>query len=390
MIYLDHNATTAPAPEVVSEMLDALQRAWANPSSTHEPGQAARRLLADARTRVARFLGCQGAELVFTSGATEANHQAVLGALALGRAQGRHRLVVSAVEHPGLLALADRLAAEGVLVDRIPVDAQGRLSLDAARRLIGADVALVSVMGANNETGVLMPIAELAEATRAAGALLHVDATQLVGKSHFQFVGSGADLVSVSAHKLHGPKGVGALMVRKGLALPALLSGRQERHRRGGTENIPGIAGFAAACERAGRTLSDDLAHLLALRQALEDGLLRALPGAHLYGDQAPRLPNTSCLRFGVLDSEQVLGKLERAGIVASSGAACAAGSTQPSHVLLAMGESALQAKAGVRFSTGPDTTLAELQQTLAAVQRVLAPLLAEHSSDIPAQALVA
>jgi cysteine desulfurase len=390
MIYLDHNATTAPTPEVITEMVDALQRAWANPSSTHEPGQAARRLLADARTRVARFLGCQGAELVFTSGATEANHMAVLGALALGRAQGRHRLLVSAVEHPALLALADRLAADSVPVDRIPVDGQGRLAVAAARRLITDDVALVSVMGANNETGVLMPITELAEICHAAGARLHVDATQLIGKSNFHFGRCGADLVSVSAHKLRGPKGVGALLVRKGVALPALLSGRQERHRRGGTENIPGIAGFAAACERAGRTLADDLAHMAALRQALEDGLLRALPGAHLYGDQAPRLPNTSCLRFGTLDSEQVLGRLERAGIVASSGAACTAGGTQPSHVLLAMGESALQAKAGVRFSTGPDTTLADIQHTLAAAQRVIAPLLADKRSDIPAQALVA
>ncbi len=390
MIYLDHNATTAPASEVIAEMLDALQRAWANPSSTHAPGQAARRLLADARTRVARFLGCQGAELVFTSGATEANHMAVLGALAPGRAQGRRRLVLSAVEHPGLLALADRLAAEGVPVDRIPVDSQGRLDLAAARRLIGPDVALVSVMGANNETGVLMPIAELAEASRAAGALLHVDATQLVGKSHFQFAGSGADLVSVSAHKLHGPKGVGALMVRKGLALPPLLCGRQERHRRGGTENIPGIAGFAAACERAGHRLADDLAHMAALRHCLEDGLLRTLPGTHLYGANAPRLPNTSCLRFGALDSEQVLGRLERAGIVASSGAACTAGGTQPSHVLLAMGESALHAKAGVRFSLGPDTGPAEVQQTIAAAQRVIAPLMAEAGSTLTAQALAA
>jgi len=396
-MYFDHNATTRPAPEVLVEMGDALERAWANPSSSHEPGQAARRLLADARVRVAAFLGCQGAELVFTSGATEANHMAVTGALALARqavpAAGRparRRLVLSAVEHPALLALARRLADEGVPVDLIPVDAQGRLDLDRARALLTDDVALVSVMGANNETGVLMPTAELATLAHAAGAWLHVDATQLAGKTRWRFDASGADLASVSAHKLHGPKGVGALIVRKGLALPPLLAGRQERHRRGGTENMPGIAGFAAACERSGQTLVDDLAHLTALRQRLEDGLRRALPGVVVYGDQVPRLPNTSCLRFGALDAELVLGKLERAGVVASSGAACTASGTQPSHVLLAMGEPPAHAKAGVRFSLGRDTTAADVHQAVAAAQRVLGPLLAPAGAPAAPQALAA
>ncbi|MBI5257428.1 MAG: cysteine desulfurase [Burkholderiales bacterium] len=381
-VYLDHNATTPVAPQVIEEMTDALQRAWANPSSTHGPGQAARRLLADARSRVASFLGCRGAELVFTSGATEANHMAVLGALAAARAQGRTRLVVSAVEHPGLLALAQRLADDGVPVDHIPVDTQGRLDLDAARSLIGPDVALVSVMGANNETGVVLPTAALAELAHAQGTWLHVDATQLAGKSALSFAASGADLMSVSAHKLQGPKGIGALLQRQGFALPPLLSGRQERHRRGGTENLPGIAGFAAACELAGRELAEALPRMAALRERLETSLMRALPGAHLYGREAPRLPNTACLRFGALDAEQVLGKLERAGVVASSGAACTAGGTQPSHVLLAMGESGLHAKAGVRFSLGRDTTAAEIEHAIAATLRCLAPLLAEHATE--------
>ncbi|PXW94410.1 cysteine desulfurase [Sphaerotilus hippei] len=379
LVYLDHNATTRPAPEVVTEMVDALELGWANPSSTHEPGQGARRLLADARTRVAAFLGCQGTELVFTSGATEANHMAVLGALEAARAASggqRRRLVLSAVEHPGLLALARRLQGEGVPVDLIPVDTQGRLDLDAARALIRDDVALVSVMGANNETGVLMPVAELAALARAAGSLLHVDATQLLGKSRLHFASSGIDLMSVSAHKLHGPKGVGALVVRKGVVLPALLSGRQERNRRGGTENTPGIAGFAAACELARRTLDEDLARMTALRERLEDGL-RAWPQVQVYGRQAARLPNTVCLRFGALDSDQVLNRLENAGVVASSGAACTAAGTQPSHVLLAMGESALHAKAGVRFSLGRETAAAEIQRALDAVARVIGPLLA-------------
>jgi cysteine desulfurase len=385
-IYLDHNATTAPAPEVVDEMLDALQRAWANPSSTHEPGQTARRLLADARARVASFLGCQGAELVFTSGATEANHQAVLGALARLQAESggtRVRLLVSAVEHPGLLALAERLAGEGVPVDRIAVDGQGRLDVaDLTRLLAQGDVALVSVMGANNETGVCMPIAEVAAQAHAAGAWLHVDATQLAGKARLDFAASGIDLMSVSAHKLHGPKGVGALVVRKGRTLPPLLAGRQERHRRGGTENLPGIAGFAAACDRAARTLDDDLTRMTRLREALEDGLRSVLPpGLVVCGEQAERLPNTLCVRFGEIDSERVLGRLERAGVVASSGAACTASGTQPSHVLLAMGQTPVQARAGVRFSLGRDTTPAEIRAVIGIVARVVHPLMRDEDA---------
>jgi cysteine desulfurase len=376
-VYLDHNATTRPCAEAIEEMLDSLQTAWANPSSTHAPGQAARRALADARARIAAFLGCRGAELVFTSGATEANHMAVLGAL--GRedlSKGRGRLVLSAVEHPGLLALAERLRAQGLPVDLVPVNAQGQLDLQAARALIRDDVALVSVMGANNETGVLMPIAELAQLAHAAGSLLHVDATQLVGKTAVRFDTSGADLWSVSAHKLHGPKGTGALIVRKGLAWPALFSGRQERHRRGGTENMPGILGFAAAAERAGRSLAEDVAQMRALRTRLEAGLCAALPGMHVYGAQAERLPNTSCVRFGTLAAEQVLGKLERAGVIASSGAACTAGGTQASHVLLAMGETSLRAKAGVRLSLGRETSADDVDRTIAAVVQAIGPLL--------------
>lgn len=386
VIYLDHNATTQPAGEVIEEMTESLRIVWANPSSTHVPGQAARRALADARTRVATFLGCQGAELVFTSGATEANHMAVLGALALGKANGRQRLVMSAVEHPGMLALADKLRTEGITVDLIPVNARGELDLEAARSLIGNDVALVSVMGANNETGVLMPIAELAELAHAAGTRLHVDATQLVGKTTARFATSGADLWSVSAHKLHGPKGVGALIVRKGLAWPALFSGRQERNRRGGTENLPGIVGFAAAAERAGLTLGNDVLHMQALQTRLEAGLRSALPAIHLYGDGAARLPNTSCLRFATLDAEQVLSKLERAGVMASSGAACTASGTQPSHVLLAMGEPALHAKASVRLSIGRETTAGDIDKTIEIAVRVIGPLLTE----LPTEALAA
>lgn len=383
MIYLDHNATTRPCPEAVEEMQDALLTLWANPSSTHAAGQAARAALADARTRVAAFLGCQGAELVFTSGATEANHTALLAGIALGRSRGRTRLVLSSVEHPAMLALGQRLRAEGHVVDLIPVGADGGLDLASAERLIGEDVALVSVMGANNETGVCMPFTALATLARAAGALMHVDATQLVGKHELGFDASGADLWSVSAHKMHGPKGIGALVVRRGLTLPALLSGRQERQRRGGTENLPGILGFAAAADRARLSRTRDLLHMQALQVRLEQGLLGLSPEVHVYGRGNPRLPNTTCLRFGQLDADLVLTRLERAGVLASSGAACSAGGTQPSHVLLAMGESPVHAKAAIRLSTGRDTSTEDIDHTVAAAAALL-PLLSEA---IPATA---
>jgi cysteine desulfurase len=327
------------------------------------------------------LLGCLPAELVFTSGASEANHMAVLGALAAQRSAGRHRLVLSAVEHPGLLALAQRLAGEGTPVGLIPVDAQGRLDVDRAESLIGRDVALVSVMGANNETGVRMPIEQLAIMAHAQGAWLHSDATQLAGKAAMDFTHSGVDLLSVSAHKLGGPKGVGALVVRKGVTLPPLLSGRQERQRRGGTENLPGIVGFAAACALRQASLLDDLQRMQALRTRLERGLIAALPEAAVYGEAADRLANTATLRFGTLDAERVLDALERAGVLASSGAACSAGGTQPSHVLLAMGATPQQARAGVRFSLGPSTTAQDIDHAVTAAARVLAPLLAESGA---------
>ncbi len=388
IVYLDHNATTPVAREARAEMADALENVWANPSSTHGPGQAARRTLADARARVAGFLGCSSAELAFTSGATEANHMAVLGALQAAVGTARRRLVLSAVEHPGLLALARRLQAQGTPVDLIGVDAQGRLDLGAAARLIGPDVALVCVMGANNETGVLMPVAEVAALAHDHGCLLHVDATQLAGKHPLDFASSGADLMAVSAHKLGGPKGVGALVLRKGVTLPPLISGRQERQRRGGTENLPGSVGFAAACDRAGSALAEDLDRLGTLRRRLEAGLLQALPGTHLYGEQAPRLCNTACLRFGELPAEAVLARLERAGVVAASGAACTASGTQPSHVLLAMGATPAQARAGVRFSLGRDSTAEDVERALAVAVRVVQSLLAQAPAAVdPARA---
>ncbi len=381
VIYADHNATTPPAPQAVAAMLECCTAAWGNASSMHAIGQEAKQRLGAARAALAKVLDCKPAGLVFTSGATEANHMALHAA---PRLTGRTRLLVSAVEHAGILALTRHLA--GVQVDRLPVTSDGALDLDAAADLMADDVALVSVMAANNETGVLMPVAQLAELARARGALLHVDATQLVGKLPFSFAASGADLATVSAHKLHGPKGVGALLVRPGLALPALTAGSQERGRRGGTENLPAIAGFAAAAALLpdADALAARAARLASLRDGLERDLGARLPGTHVYGAAGPRLPNTSYLRFGLHHADQVLNRLERAGVIASSGSACASGGFEPSHVLTAMGVPRPEALCAVRLSLSMDADRAVVDALRDAVVAALAPLMQGAPSSEP------
>lgn len=379
MIYLDHNATTAPAPAVLDAMLQVLGSVWANASSQHAPGQQARRTLADARARAAQVLGCKPAELIFTSGATEANHMAVRGLLAAA-APGRRRVVFSQVEHAGHLRLAHALAAQGVPVDTVGVHPDGRLDLQQAAALIGPETALVSLMAANNETGVLMPMAEVAALAHAAGAALHVDATQFIGKLPFRFGACGAAAVSLSAHKFHGPKGVGALLLRQGQPFVAQTLGSQERGRRGGTENLPGIVGMATALELLG-DLSAQAARLRALRDALERGLAAALPRVHVWGQTAERLPGTSYLRFGRLEADVVLQRLERLGVAASSGAACSSGGTEPSHVLRAMGVAPAEALAAVRLSLGAGSTAQEVAYLLQSLPPLLEPLLREEET---------
>ncbi|ABM36896.1 cysteine desulfurase family protein [Polaromonas naphthalenivorans] len=382
MIYLDHNATTPPAPAVVAAMLPVLSSLWANSSSQHGPGQEARRALGAARSAVARVLGCKPVEVVFTSGATEANHMAVRGLLAAA-APERRRVVFSRIEHAGHLRLARALAESGVQVDFIPVLADGTLDLPAAAALIGPDVALVSLMAANNETGALMPVAEAAALAQAAGARLHVDATQFIGKQPFVFSTCGADAVSLSAHKFNGPKGVGALLLRQGTPFTAQTLGSQERGRRGGTENLAGIVGLAAALELLG-DVSVEAARLAALRDALENGLIHALPATHIWCRSVPRLPGTSYLRFGQLSVDVVLQRLERLGVAASSGAACSSGGSEPSHVLTAMGVPADEALAAVRLSLGRTTTAEDVASLLALLPPLLEPLLQEEMLIAP------
>jgi cysteine desulfurase len=354
MIYLDHNATTAPAPEVLDAMGRVFATAWANASSQHGPGQDAKRVLGAGRATAAKALGCKTSELIFTSGATEANHMAILGLLGAAKAQGRHRLLIGAVEHSALLRLVRSLAGQGVPVDFMPVSPDGRTDLVAAAALMGPDLALVSLMAANNETGVLMPVAEVAALAHAAGAAMHVDATQWIGKLPFSFADHPADAVSLSAHKFHGPKGAGALLLRQGRAFEPPVPGSQERGRRGGTENLPAIVGMAAVLEGLGDLQAQ--AHRVAgLRDALERGLAE-LPGLHVWCQDLPRLPGTSYLRFGQVDADVVLQRLSRLNVAASSGAACSSGGSEPSHVLSAMGVPREEALCAIRFSLGDET----------------------------------
>ena len=378
MIYVDNNATTRPAAEAVAAMHAVLTQHWGNPSSPHSAGQAAKRLLAEARGAVARLLGAQPVEVVFTSGATEANHSVLAGAIARSPSAEPPLLVLSAVEHGAMLKSARQLAEAGrIRLQLLPVDGQGRVDLAAAAVLIEPGCALVSVMAANNETGVLQPVAELRTLATAAGALLHVDATQVAGKLPFDFAGLGADLASVSAHKLHGPKGVGALLIRKGLQWPVLLPGTQERGRRGGTENLPGIVGFGVAAQLAAERLLDDLLHCAALREHLETGLRARLP-VRVFGEGVARLPNTSLLRIGALDADLVLSRLERRGIVAASGSACSSGGNEPSHVLLAMGVGADEARCALRLSLSRDNRAADVDHLIDSLCSELQPCLAE------------
>jgi len=380
MIYLDHNATTPPATAAVQAMLNVMQSAWANASSQHGPGQDSKRVLGAARATVARVLGCKTVEVLFTSGATESNQLAVRGLLAA--AEPGRRVLFGSVEHSAHLLLARTLAASGVQVDYLPVLPDGTLDLAAASALMGPDVALVSLMAANNETGVLMPTAEVARMAHAAGALLHVDATQLIGKLPFDFASCGADAVSLSAHKFHGPKGVGALLLRQGTPLVPQTPGSQERKRRGGTENLPAIVGMARALELLG-DVSLEAERLSALRDALEAGLLQAIPVTHIWSRDVPRLPGTSYLRFGQLSVDVVLQRLDKLGVAASSGAACSSAGSEPSHVLTAMGVGAEEALAAVRFSLGCTTTLAEVNTLLAQLPPLLAPQLQPELTTI-------
>ena len=363
MTYLDHNAITPVRPEAEEAVLRAL-RAFGNPSSVHAAGRAARDLLDRARGQVARALGAAPGEVVFTSGATEAAALAMRGALGAA-APGRRGLVVTAVEHPCVLDLARALAADGVPLRVVPVDGRGEPDLGELRAAVGRETALVCAMLANNETGVVLPLREIASATREAGALLFCDAVQAAGKIPVDLPALRVDLAAITAQKFGGARGAGALWIAPGVRLAPVAGGHQERGRRAGTENLPGLAGMGAALEAAVAALPLDVERVRRLRDRLEGGLVAALPGSRVNGGGADRLPGTLSITFPGSDGETMLISLDLEGICASAGAACTSGSTTPSHVLSAMGLSVDEARATLRLSLGWSSTDADVDHVL-------------------------
>lgn len=358
LFYFDNNATTRVLPQVFEAMQPWFCEQFGNPSSSHPLGQYAKQALVTARTSVAALLNASPAEIVFTSGATESSHTAILGALALN--PGRRRIVTSTVEHSSTMKLLDELEKDDVEVIRVPVNPGGGIDMVSLEEAVTPDTALVTLMHANNETGILFPIAIAASIAKAQGALFHTDAAQTAGKLRLDVKQLNCDLLSFSGHKLHAPKGTGVLFVRKGLALQPLLHGHQERNRRGGTENLPGIVGLDVACRLAQEYLLLGKNITSALRDRLERGLHERLEGIRING-YGLRVPNTSSVCFPGLPGEELLHRLGQAGVMASLGSACSAGGTEPSHVLLAMGLSREDALSSVRFSLSRETTEAEV-----------------------------
>jgi cysteine desulfurase len=372
-IYLDNNATTRPAPEAIDAMLPFLREGYGNPSSVHRFGQMARQAVDEARHRVAALIGAADANLLFTGGGTESINTAVRGVL---RARGpRNRIVISAVEHSATRELCQQLAKEGSEIVTVPVSQQGVLDLDRLRAAVDEQTALVSIMWANNETGVIFPVAEVSEICRAHKVPFHCDGTQAVGKLAVDVTAVGVDLMSFASHKFHGPKGVGALYVRKGLRLgPLLIGGPQERGRRGGTENVPGIVGMGVAAEVAAGALVE-MPRVAALRDRLEGQLLERVGDAVVNGQRDNRVPNTTNIGFHRLEAEAILLLLSEQGIYASAGSACSSGSLEPSPVLLAMGIDPKYAHGAVRFSLSKFTTDAEIDRALTVVPEVIGRL---------------
>ncbi|MEI6561796.1 MAG: aminotransferase class V-fold PLP-dependent enzyme [Verrucomicrobiota bacterium] len=373
-LYFDNNATTRIDPLALEAMLPYLGELYGNPSSGCRLGKLAANAVARAREQVAPLLGCEPGEIIFTSGGTESVNAALASALALN--PGRRHLVTTAVEHSATLKPCEALEGQGYEITRLGVDTAGRLDMSDFNHIIRPDTALVSVMAANNETGVLFPMEELAEACRERGVFLHIDAVQAAGKVPLRVAETGAVYMSVSSHKIHGPKGVGALYINRRSAFhPLLRGGGQENGRRAGTENVAGIVGFGKAAELALQGLEREATEVRALRDAFEAGVRERISGVQVNGDPIRRLPNTTSLAFEGVEAESVLLLLERAKICASAGSACMSGSLHPSHVLKAMGFSNARARSSLRFTFSRFNTAAEIAQALEILPGVIAKL---------------
>jgi cysteine desulfurase len=350
-IYFDNNATTRVLPEVFEAMAPFYLDLYGNPSSIHRFGSQVGERLSQARGQVASLIGAADpVEIIFTSCGTEGDNAAIRGLLQMR--PEKHHIITSQVEHPAILGLCQHLEKKGYRVTWLGVDRDGMLDLDELREALTSETALVSIMFANNETGVIFPIEQIGEIVKGKGVPFHVDAVQAAGKLAIDVKNSPVDLMTVSAHKFHGPKGVGALYVRRGMTFPPfIIGGHQERSRRAGTENVAGIVGMGKAAELAVRHQQDDYARIGALRDLLQDSLLESCPSARVNGDKVKRLPNTLNMSFRYLEGESILVLLDQHGICASTGSACTAGSSEPSHVLRAMGVPAEWLQGAIRFS---------------------------------------
>ncbi|MEW8536705.1 MAG: cysteine desulfurase NifS [Candidatus Thiodiazotropha endolucinida] len=374
-IYLDNNATTMVAPEVVETMLPFFTEQFGNPSSLHQFGDKVGRALKQARKQVQTLLGAEhDSEIIFTSCGTESDSTAILSAL---KAQpDRKEIITTVVEHPAVLTLCEHLEKEGYTVHYLKVDKKGRLDIQAYYKLLSDNVAIVSVMWANNESGTLFPVEEMAEMARSAGVMFHTDAVQAVGKLPINLKETNIDMLSLSGHKLHAPKGIGVLYLRRGVRFrPLLRGGHQERGRRAGTENAASIVGLGRACEMALEAMDYEKSFVRAMRDRLERGILEKVSHCFVTGDPNNRLPNTCNIAFEYIEGEAILLLLNKMGIAASSGSACTSGSLEPSHVMRAMDIPFTAAHGSVRFSLSRYNTMEDVERVIEAVPPIVEQL---------------
>ena len=374
LVYLDNNATTSVAPEVIEAMTPFFRELWGNPSSMHAFGGQVRQYVENARHQVADFIGADKSEIIFTSCGTESNNMAIRGTMEASTE--RLNFITTRVEHPAVLEPVRMLKDRGYNVIELDVDSSGQIDLGQLKRVLGYGPALVSIMWANNETGVMFPVSEIADMVKSAGGIMHTDAVQIVGKMPIDLRAIKVDLLSLSGHKLHAPKGIGALYVRKGTRVaPLLLGGHQEGGKRGGTENVPYIVGLGMACELAGKNISGEMTRVSAMRDRLQKGILEKCSNVRVNGDQVHRLPNTLNISFLYIEGESILYHLSDLGIAASSGSACTSGSLEPSHVIRAMGVPFIAAHGSIRFSLSRYNTDADIDYVLESLPPVIKKL---------------
>jgi len=370
-VYLDNNATTQVSAEVLAAMMPYFGRLYGNPSSMHTFGGQVGIKVREAREQVAALLGASPDEIIFTSCGTESDNTAIRSALATY--PERRHIVISRVEHPAVRSLCAHLAKEGCRVTELPVDSEGRLNMEAYEKSLTPDTAIVSLMWANNETGVMFPVEKAALMAHDRGILFHTDAVQAVGKIPIDMENNAIDMLSLSGHKLHAPKGIGVFYLRRGTRFsPFMIGGHQERERRGGTENVPSIIGLGKACELAAAYMEEENTRVRQLRDKLEHELLARIPNSRVNGDRVNRLPNTTNISFEFVEGEGILLMLDRYGICASSGSACTSGSLQPSHVLRAMGVPFTMAHGSIRFSLSIMNTEEEIDLVIETLPEII------------------